>query len=96
MTVLAAEQVRLFILERFEAPLARLGLTPADAPDDLDLLGEGVTDSLGLLELIGALEQRFAIEVDFEDLDPEELTSLGPFCRYVAERAVAPGSAGSA
>jgi acyl carrier protein len=83
----SAEQVHAFVVARFEEPLRALGHVPGAVPEDLDLLGGGVTDSMGILELIGALEEEFGFEVDFEDLDPEDLTSLGPFCRYVAAKA---------
>jgi acyl carrier protein len=79
----AAAEARAFLLERFSEPLLAIGLTPAAAPEDLDLLGQGVTDSLGILEMISDLEEQFGVEIDFEDLDPEDLTSLGPFCRFV-------------
>ncbi len=79
----AADQVRAFVVARFEEPLRALGIEPGEVPEDFDFLSRGVTDSMGILELITALEETFDVEVDFEDLDPEDLTSLGPFCAYI-------------
>ena len=35
-------------------------------------------DSLGFIELIAAIEDELGIELDFDGLDPEEITVLGP------------------
>jgi acyl carrier protein len=85
MSDISAEQVRLFLLERFEKTFSSLGINPQNVPDDFDLLTEGVIDSFGIVELISDIEDKFQLEIDFEDLDPENLTTIGPFSRYVAE-----------
>ena len=90
MNWVSAEEVRSFVLARLEAPLAAKGLTPPDVPDDFDLLTEGVIDSLGIVELIVAVEEQFGIEIDFEDLDAEDLTITGPLCSYIAEKSSGP------
>jgi acyl carrier protein len=81
----SAEMVRALVLDELIEPLAALDLEPADVPDDFDLLHEGVIDSLGLLEMIAAVEERFGLEIDFEELSADELTIVGPFCRYVEQ-----------
>ena len=86
MNRLEATVVRSFLLSLLEGPLALLGLDPKDAPDDFDLLTRGVVDSLGFIELITAVERHFDIQIDFENLDPEEFTVLGPFCRYIEQQ----------
>jgi acyl carrier protein len=78
-----AAEVRSLVLAHVADELAALGLRAEDVSDDLDLLYEGVIDSLRLIEIIGALEDRFGTELDFEDIDPDEMTVLGPFCRHV-------------
>jgi acyl carrier protein len=84
MTASRAEEVRLFVLDRVKQPLAAKGLTPGAAPQDLDLLSEGMIDSFGIVELIGDLEDRFRVRLDFDDLDPEVVTVVGPLSEYVA------------
>ncbi len=86
MKEIRSEDVRAHILERFREPLKALGLSPEEVPEDFDLLSEGIIDSLGILEMISTMEEHFGIELDYEELDPEDLTILGPFCRFVAER----------
>lgn len=85
----SAAEVRSFILARFEEPIRSMGLTPDEIPDHFDLHEAGVIDSFGLVELITELEARFALEIDFEELDPEDLTIIGPFSRYVESRSTA-------
>lgn len=87
MTPVTANDVRRFLLDRFSGTIAANGLSLSDLGDDLDLLKAGVVDSLGVLEMISAVEQHFSITVDFELLDPAELTVLGSFSRFVAENA---------
>ena len=83
MTRVSAAAVREFLLDRFSDPLAANGVEPQDVSDDYDLLVEGVVDSFGILEMITAMEEHFGIQLDYEDLDPESLTIVGPLCRFV-------------
>ena len=84
MSRVSADQVRAFILDRFAEHFSGKGLSPDEVPDDFDLMIEGVVDSLGVIELIAAVEEEYGLELDFEDFDAEELTLLGPFSRFVA------------
>lgn len=86
MNRISAGEVRAFILDRLQSPLAAKRLSPESVPDHFDLLTEGVIDSMGIVELIAALEGQFDIRLDFEELDPENLTIVGPLCRYVEEK----------
>ena len=86
MSSILVEEIRSFVLARLATPLAAKRLTPQDVPDDFDLLIEGVIDSLGIVELIVAVQEQFGIEIDFEDLDAEDLTIVGPLCRYIEEK----------
>jgi acyl carrier protein len=90
MSEVSATAVRRVVLEGLAEPLGRLGLRPEQVPDDFDLLASGVIDSLGLVELIGELEERFGLELDFERLDPDGLTVIGTFARYVERESRSP------
>jgi acyl carrier protein len=76
--------VRAAVLEILAEPIADAGLSAPELPDDFDLLTGGLIDSLGVIELIVDVNERFGLDIDFEQLDPEGLTILGPFSRYVA------------
>jgi acyl carrier protein len=78
--------VQQFILGRIDDPLQALGLAPPKVPESFDLLLEGVIDSFGIVELIAALEERYGLEFDFDELAPDDLTRIGPLSSYVARR----------
>lgn len=79
----ATAEVRSTVLAYLGDALDAKGLRPEQVGDDLDLLAEGMVDSFGLLELIGRIEEEFSVSLDFDDVEPEVLTVLGPFCDYV-------------
>ena len=86
MKPISVNEVRSLILSSLQTQLEAVGLTADDVPDDFDLLTRGVVDSLAILELITQIEKHFDIKIDFEDLDPENLMIIGPFCRYIEEK----------
>ena len=75
-----ADDVQQFILGRIDDPLRAKGLATTDVPSSFDLLLEGV------IELIGALEERYRLEFDFDELAPDDLTRIGPLSSYVAAK----------
>lgn len=79
------DEVRGLILEACGPALADFGITAADAPGDLDLRGSGMIDSLGFVEVIVGLEETLDLELDLEDMDPEQITVLDPLATYVAK-----------
>jgi len=79
------EKVRSFILSLYAEKLKNA--VPAEVPDNFDLLLEGIIDSMGVLELVGALEKELGMELDMSGMAAEQLTVLGPLARYVAAQA---------
>jgi acyl carrier protein len=51
--------------------------------DEDDLLGEGIIDSMGIMELIEFLEKEFSLSIPEEDLTEENLGTIGAITRYV-------------
>ncbi|MFC1782206.1 AMP-binding protein [Planctomycetota bacterium] len=86
MNEFSAQEVKTFLLEYFEEPLTLRGYSVHDISDDFDLLINGVIDSLGFLEMTLALQEKFNIELDFEEIDPEELSIIGPLCRHITRK----------
>ncbi len=64
------KRIRTFIIENF------LFGEDNDLKDDTSFLEEGIIDSTGVLELIEFLEEEFDVEIDDEDMIPENLDSL--------------------
>lgn len=57
--------------------------------DDCDLLVEGYIDSMGVVELTAHLETHFGAEIDYDDLDPEQMTIVGPLAAFVSDQLAA-------
>lgn len=53
---------------------------------ETDLLDSGLLDSLGLVDLITAIERRFDIVVNLMDLDLDDIRTLGSIVRLVGDR----------
>jgi acyl carrier protein len=64
------EKIRQFIIDNF------LFGDAGDLEDNTSFLESGIIDSTGVLELIGFLEEEFLIQVDDEELIPENLDSI--------------------
>lgn len=86
MTKIIVEEVRSFLLERFSRQFAAQGRDVASIDDSFDFMTEGLVDSLGVVELIGAVEEKFGKPIDLSELDPEQMTVLGPLSKYISER----------
>ena len=54
-------------------------------PED-SLLGAGVIDSTGVLELVDFLEERYEIKVEDEEVIPDNLDSVKNIATYVARK----------
>jgi acyl carrier protein len=55
-----------------------------NAPDE-DLIEQGRLDSLGLVELLYFLEQRYSLHVDLALLELDQLSSVAAIARLVDE-----------
>lgn len=51
--------------------------------DDDSLLGLGIIDSTGVLELVALLEKQFQISVSDDELVPENLDSIDNLLRFI-------------
>jgi acyl carrier protein len=75
------EEVKTFILDNFMFGQDADELEPEDS-----LMEKGIIDSTGVLELVGFLERTFDIEVEDEELIPDNLDSIGNIARYVERK----------
>lgn len=71
--------VRSFIRENFI-------LDEEDLSGDASLTSNGVIDSMGVLELVMFIEERYALRVPDEDTVPENLDSVDRIVKYVRSR----------
>lgn len=78
---LIRDQIRDFIQQNFlfDGDLSQLD-------DDASLLGRGIVDSTGILELVLFCEETYGLSVDQVDLVPENFDSVRSLTSYVAWR----------
>jgi acyl carrier protein len=73
-------EVRSFVITNF------LFGRPMDLQPGDSLLGKGLIDSTGVLELVDFLEERYAITVEDDEVIPDNLDSVRNIATYVASK----------
>jgi len=75
------DQVRRFILENylFTDDVTQLGL-------DDSLLGRGIVDSTGMLEIILFIEEQLGVKVADSEMVPENLDSVNRIAAFVTSK----------
>ncbi len=74
-------QVKSFIVDNF-----LFGQGGDKIAVDASLMDNGIVDSTGVLELIAFLEETWSIEVEDEELVPENLDTLGNITRFIQRK----------
>jgi acyl carrier protein len=75
------EQIRQFILTELVNDKAH-----ADIADSDSLLESGIVDSLGIMKLIGFLEDNLSVQVNDDELIPENFASIETITNLVASK----------
>jgi acyl carrier protein len=78
------DEIRLFLADIFF-----LGDDPASIPASKSLIEGGIIDSTGVLELIGFLEEQYGIQIDDDELLPENLDSIEYIVQFVTRKRAA-------
>ena len=76
-----ADEVRAFIIDNF-----MFGQGGEDLQTDDSLMEKGIIDSTGVLELVGFLERNYGLQVEDEELIPDNLDSIGNIAGYVGRK----------
>jgi len=76
------QTIKEFVVETF---LPDVSVEQLDS--DYDLLANGVIDSLGLLEVIAWIEDRFEIGIDGIDIAPENFRSVDAMRSFIESAA---------
>ena len=74
-------ELREFLAENFP-----LGRDVSELSSSDSLLEAGVIDSTGVMELVAFLEETYGVQVDDQELLPENLDSIENIVRYVTEK----------
>lgn len=73
------ENIREFVCARLSEYADRMNIPIGKINDNFNLFESGVLDSLGFVELMSSVEDKFDIEFDFEELDPSTFATLSGF-----------------
>lgn len=73
-------QVRAYVQDHF------VMAEEEELSDDTSFLARGILDSTSVLELVGFLEERFGIQVEDQEMVPENLDSLAAIADYVTRK----------
>ena len=78
------DQIRNFIVENFLfGDISRL------TSDDQSLLDTGIIDSVGVMELVSYLEGDHELQIQDEDLMPENLDSIANLAAFIRRKKAA-------
>jgi acyl carrier protein len=72
--------IRSFILKKFPAARKRV------LKDDVPLLESGIIDSLGVLDVVGFLEQTFNMKIDDDELTPDNFANINCLVSFVQKK----------
>ncbi len=71
--------------ERIMAVLA--GIRPdIDFEKEKNLIDDGILESFDVIQIVTALMDEFDIEIDADDIEPENLNSYEAVCRMAAKK----------
>lgn len=76
-------KIKGYILENF-----LYGGSSDQIADDDSFLEKGIIDSTGILELVGFIEETFAVKVADEDLVPENMDSINRLGEFILSKTV--------
>lgn len=65
----------------------------ADVDDDASLIGQGVLDSLGVLEMVLFVEEQLGVAVNDSEVLPEHFDSVSALARFVVSKRSCAGNA---
>jgi acyl carrier protein len=74
------DEIRQFITEKF---LLNSG---DDLDDDMSLLETNTVDSVGILEIVGFIENNFNLKIEDEELTAENLDSINKIVRFIEKK----------
>jgi acyl carrier protein len=59
-------------------------------PDDASLLREGIIDSLGVVELVEFLQKHFQLQIQQDEVRPDNFDSVAKLAAYVRRKQAVP------
>ena len=76
-------KIRDFIFENFMA-----GESEETLDNDSSFLEKGIIDSMGVLELVAFVEETYGIEIDDDELTPDNFDSVSKLVSYIRRKSI--------
>jgi acyl carrier protein len=73
-------------LKRFIVAELLFGHETVEIADDTDLFGQGLVDSMGLMRLVGHLEEEYRLSVTDDDLVPDNFETIACLIAFVERK----------
>ncbi len=77
------QQIKNTLYRLMENRLQRKNKKPGDIDEEKSLLEQGIYDSMAFIEFIADVEEAFEIEIDFENLDAADFTSVNQMIKLI-------------
>jgi acyl carrier protein len=74
------QRIRRFVLENFYVA------DPSELADDTSLVGTGLVDSTGILEVLAFLEAEFGIRIEDRETTPDNLETIERMVAFVVRK----------
>ncbi|NQT78718.1 MAG: acyl carrier protein [Bacteroidetes bacterium] len=72
------KKIRDYILDLLNERLLLFDINRGELNNDFDLVKSGLLDSMAFIDLLAEAEEKFEVEIDFEQLaESDDFTSLG-------------------
>lgn len=71
------------LIRQFIATELAVGGSSVSISDNDQLLEQGIIDSFGIMTLLSFLEEKFSVQIDGDDLTPENFSSIGTISALV-------------
>lgn len=74
-------ELKEFIIGNYMAGIKNASLSDTDS-----FLDNGIIDSIGVIELIHFIQDKYGIKIDVPDIVPENFDTLSNLCRYISRK----------
>lgn len=79
-------KIKEFVSDELKRRASRMGVSVGKINDEDNLLGSGLIDSMGFIELIASVEKSFNVEFSVDLQKPSEFTTLSGFVNCMVEK----------
>jgi acyl carrier protein len=80
-------EIRQFVIENF-----LFGVDDGRLSNEESLMGRGIVDSTGVLEIVAFLETRYNVAINADDILPSNLDSISHMVNFLARKRTTSGA----